>query len=228
MKHLPKIFLITLFAINNLITKSQSSVASKIYVAQMATSCKETLEGGCSIFYYCVLKYEKDSAIVTYPTLKYCYAKNQHVQFSQTTTKKPKKYKWLRRNNKLTVKGFVDFQKYTFIEKEVDYFAQIIANSKDTNNAPIWHIYVDGKPYLEWVDAVRKVGNKWGITISIQANCGVGEEYKIQSTEADLKSQPAFNYLLNKYGTNWRAVFDKAVNEEMNTPSNKTKDTLPH
>ena len=68
MKHF---FLIVLLCIS-LKLYSQNAIIRKTYKAEISASCKEMNNGGCMIYNYCILEFEKSIVKVSYSTEASC------------------------------------------------------------------------------------------------------------------------------------------------------------
>ena len=211
MKPVLKAKFLIAFLLATFLTKAQN----KIYVAENGISCKETENGGCTIYNYCAYKYERDYVLVSYPTIKCCNEKGMPLVYTLSSTKPIKKYRWTTLKQTVKIKGFAKYNKLHFIEKIEPYFENLLAGLIANDSNLVWYKYMGGKPEKEMVNTETKVAKKWGFKIGYTGICGNEDDYPVLNAEANLKSQPVFNFLKNKYGENWLQKFNKEVAEEV-------------
>ena len=72
MKIFTLIITLLLISINLFSQTEQNNYSGKFYVAEISASCKKMVNGGCMIYSYCVMKFDKDSVEVSYPTKASC------------------------------------------------------------------------------------------------------------------------------------------------------------
>ena len=77
--------------------------------------------GGCMIYSHCVLKFDKDSVQVSYPTIASCSPTELEKEYNSNNYNLTKKYKWIITSDKLVIKGFEDLNKYSFQEKNAEF-----------------------------------------------------------------------------------------------------------
>ena len=65
------LFLVVIISIS-LKLYSQNTLVGKKYKAEISASCKEMNDGGCMIYNYCILEFEKSIVKVSYSTEASC------------------------------------------------------------------------------------------------------------------------------------------------------------
>ena len=111
---------ILLLLVSNLF--SQHSLVVKTFVAQVSWSCIETADGGCVIYGYCKLEFEKDSVSISEMSRSYCTPKDNRSNLP-IRFKKIGKYNWNVKNDSVHI---IDFNKYGIFK-----IKQNILTSKD-------------------------------------------------------------------------------------------------
>lgn len=129
MKNLTLIITILLININLFSQTAQNNYSGKFYVAEISASCKKMVNGGCMIYSYCVMTFDKDSVEVSYPTKASCSPSEVEKNYNNNNSNLIKKYKWIIRSDKLDIKGFEDLNKYSFSEKNVDFVKNLYTNN---------------------------------------------------------------------------------------------------
>jgi len=127
MKKLTLIITFLLININLFSQTVQNNYSGKFYVAEISASCEKMVNGGCMIYSYCVMKFDKDSVEVSYPTKASCSPSEVEKNYNNINI--IKKYKWIIRSDKLDIKGFEDLNKYSFSEKNVDFVKNLYTNN---------------------------------------------------------------------------------------------------
>jgi hypothetical protein len=96
--------------------KAQTKIIGKKYTAQVGASCKELTDGGCMIYSYCHLEFEKDSVLVLHTFKEYCTPKRDENrnQAAQKT-----KYRYTFKNNIIIIKNFNSYGKLTLAGKKL-------------------------------------------------------------------------------------------------------------
>lgn len=118
---LKTLILIYILLLTVWLTKAQNNYVNKIYIAEISTSCKETRDGGCTIYSYCILNFiNKNYVEVSYLQKRLC---SPSTESTINQIYFPKKHKWSVTNNKLSIKGFKDLKKYSFKEKNPAFFS---------------------------------------------------------------------------------------------------------
>lgn len=108
---------------------AQTNYEGKYYVAQISASCKEMTNGGCMIYSYCILKFDKDSVEATYPIIAHCTPSEIEQSYNSNNTNSTRKYKWKVDAEKLSIIDFDDFKKYSFKEYDEKYVKSLYPNS---------------------------------------------------------------------------------------------------
>ena len=85
---------------------AQDKLVGRTYKAQVSKSCNDMV--GMD-YTYCVLKFEKDSVLVTY-RMRIDYPHNE-ADYNQNNRKK---YKWSIKKNIITIKNFSDYGKLIY------------------------------------------------------------------------------------------------------------------
>lgn len=124
--------LFTLF-IANISAIAQNNYAGKYYVAQISASCKEMVNGGCMVYKYCILKFDKDSVEVSSPTKAYCTPIRLEYTYNSKNNL-TKRYEWKVVSNKLMINDFEDFGKYSFKEQNENYVMTLYSKPIDSLN----------------------------------------------------------------------------------------------
>ncbi|MBC7440095.1 MAG: hypothetical protein H7250_08950 [Flavobacterium sp.] len=114
------VLLFALFSISISII-AQSNYSGKYYVAQIGATCKEMPNGGCMIYSHCIMKFDKDSVEVSYPTIASCTSTKMENNYNSNNLNLTKKYKWIITSDKLVINDFKDYNKYSFQEKSADF-----------------------------------------------------------------------------------------------------------
>lgn len=116
MKHLfPK--LIALFAFLtcfSIASNAQNKVIGKTYTAKYSEICKDRTDGGCMIYTWRVLAFEKDSVVVSYRTEAHCTPKEIEQNYEHMYDELVKSYKWTAKNNTITIQEFNEYGDFTF------------------------------------------------------------------------------------------------------------------
>jgi hypothetical protein len=102
------------FLLLSISLNAQLYLIGKKYTAHTGTSCKLYNDGGCDIYYYKDLEFEKDSVIVT-NRINFLYVRNGSETKNKSIEKK--KYKWSIRKNIIFIKNYNDFDKLRLINK---------------------------------------------------------------------------------------------------------------
>jgi hypothetical protein len=97
------------------IHNADSCFIGKTYKAQIGISCKEKFDGGCTIYSYCVLKFDKDSVAVSHPVKAYCTPDSTNKMYEQRNNIF-KKYKWHAKEKQFVIEGFDAHKYYAFEE----------------------------------------------------------------------------------------------------------------
>jgi hypothetical protein len=108
---------------------AQQNYEGKYYVAQISASCKEVTNGGCMIYSYCILKFDKDSVEATYPIIAHCTPSEIEQRYNSKNTNISRKYKWKVDAENLSIIDFDDFKKYSFKEYDEKYVKSLYPNS---------------------------------------------------------------------------------------------------
>lgn len=89
---------------------AQSKIIGKTYKTIIGMTCKDFNNGGCMIYRYCVLFFEKDSVTINYKVVPNCspkwrdslYTKQNHLF---------QKYSWRIHKNKIIINNFDEYGK---------------------------------------------------------------------------------------------------------------------
>ncbi len=115
---------------------SQKQVIGKTYNAQVSASCKEMNDGGgCMDYTYCEIKFEKDSALVSYTSREYCTPKSD--KRNNDISEKIKYYYTIKKDI-ITIKNFNQYGKLSYFgnkligKKEMNYneFIPLVFNQE--------------------------------------------------------------------------------------------------
>jgi len=84
-------------------------IKGKTYIATTSVSCMELSDGGgCSIYQYCYLQFEKKYANVFFKSVFYCSSKERELEFDNSNPE-VKKYSWKKEGETIIVKGFNNY-----------------------------------------------------------------------------------------------------------------------
>jgi CarboxypepD_reg-like domain len=102
--------------------ENKSSIADtnfigKTYKAQTGIACKEFKDGGCTIYYYCILKFDKDSVKVSNSIKANCTPSSKNDIYEKQNNIY-KKYKWHLKKDWFIIDGFEDYKKYSFSQEK--------------------------------------------------------------------------------------------------------------
>lgn len=126
------IVLLTLF-LCNFSLNAQLNLTGKFHVAQISASCEKYINGGgCMIYNYCVMKFDKDSVEISYPQVANCSTKENEINYP-SNNKFAKKHKWIIKANKLIINDFKEINNYSFEEKSADYVGTLTTNNRIPN-----------------------------------------------------------------------------------------------
>jgi hypothetical protein len=105
-----KIAILIFFLFLSIIINAQSYLIGKKYTANIGTSCKLYNDGGCTIYNYCDLEFEKDSVVISNRTKILSTRKGTDTK---KESQEKKRYKWSICKNVISIKNFKDFGKLT-------------------------------------------------------------------------------------------------------------------
>lgn len=99
---------IALLLFTNFIMKGQN-IRGKSFVAQTAVSCIEFSDGGgCSIYQYCYLQFEKEYVDVFFKSVWYCSTKEKESAYNNSNPE-VHRYKWKKKRKTIIIKDFNDY-----------------------------------------------------------------------------------------------------------------------
>ena len=92
-------------------------------------------------------------------------------------------------------------------------FSQSNPDKTVSKDSLTWHIYIGGKPDMGTLKACEVVARNWGIKSDFFfGDCGGTYDYK--EKEFEVKNKIVYEYLVQKFGENWKDKFDKEVEKE--------------
>lgn len=101
-------------------------ITGKTYQAEVQATCKTMKDGGCMIYTYCVLSFEKDQVAISTYVKASCTAKEKEAGYESRNGKDFRQYKWHTKNNIVYIEGFEDYGAFTYKE-------ETLVASKDVN-----------------------------------------------------------------------------------------------
>jgi len=206
------ILLLTLFSLD-ISAIAQNNYAGKYYVTLLSTISKELTNGGCMVYKHCVLKFDKDSVEVSFPTKAVC-SPNEFENIYNSINNLTTRFKWTVVSEKLVINGFEDFNKYTFKEGNENYvktlYPQAISNKNIYIDTLVYYKYIGGKPSILVLDIERKVAKKWGIVMDYTTG-DCTSNFNFKEEECEINNKRLYEYLSRKFGENWKKKFDKEV-----------------
>ncbi len=122
-----KVVFISAFLICSVNSYAQYSPVGKTFSAQVSASCRETTTGGCMIYTYCNLSFEKDSVAIFDYTEKNCISSDPSGSFQKNGYGPTKKYSWKIKDGLITIKDFTDYGNFN------QYDAAVLAGKKEMN-----------------------------------------------------------------------------------------------
>ena len=77
-----------------------------------------------------------------------------------------------------------------------------------------WHIYIPGRPDMNYLNAQKSVAQKWGVRIEyLYGDCVGTHDEKGKAFESE--NQTIFNIFIEKFGKDWEAKFQEEVELEL-------------
>ena len=111
------LFLVVIISIS-LKLYSQNTLVGKKYKAEISASCKEMNDGGCMIYNYCILEFEKSIVKVSYSTEASCTPKERENIYTNNVSQKIE-YNYTIKDNIVTIKKFNPYGKLTISQKKI-------------------------------------------------------------------------------------------------------------
>ena len=87
----------------------QTDIIGKSFTALISTSCKEFINGGCTIQSYCTLKFSKKTVDITYFNETYCTPKSFEKLNDENAKQNKEALLWSKQNSKIFIEGLNDF-----------------------------------------------------------------------------------------------------------------------
>ena len=115
--NMKNLFLVLIFSIS-LKLYSQNAIVGKAYKAEISASCKEMNDGGCMIYNYCILEFEKNIVKVSYSTEASCTPKERENTYNNNVSQKTE-YTYTIKNNVVTIKNFYSYGKLIIKQKKL-------------------------------------------------------------------------------------------------------------
>ncbi|WP_309609367.1 hypothetical protein [Flavobacterium sp.] len=98
---------------------SQNTLADKKYKAEVSASCEKFKNGGgCMIYNFCILEFEKNIVKVSYITKAYCTPKEMENDYKNNVLQKTE-YNYTIKNNVVNIKNFNTYGKLTIKQKKL-------------------------------------------------------------------------------------------------------------
>jgi len=118
---------------------AQPDPTGKTYTGRVSEVCKKMAGGGCVIYTFCVLQFEKESVDIYYYMKAFCTPKEREKKYDESFIKDKKTYSWTLKAGKIIISGFDDYgafeqkkdklvgqtKKYDEVE-ELDFVEQIL------------------------------------------------------------------------------------------------------
>lgn len=83
-------------------------------------------------------------------------------------------------------------------------------NNEMIQDSMIWHIYIPGRPDMNYLNTQKAVAQKWGVKVDyLFGDCVGTMDEKGKAYEAD--NQIIFDYFSEKFGNDWEAKFEEEV-----------------
>jgi CarboxypepD_reg-like domain len=121
-------------------SNADTNFIGKTFIAQTGISCAKSINGGCTIYSYCKLKFNKNFVEVSFPNKIFCSPDSMNKGYQQNATFS-KKYKWYALNNWFIIKGFEEYKKYAFKEENEKNNIQEIKTSPQKLDTSITNKY---------------------------------------------------------------------------------------
>ena len=113
------LILITFFLFFNAHVSAQSDLIGKKYKAEIRTSCEKFKNGGgCMIYNYCILEFNKNIVKVSHSTEASCTPKERENTYNNNVSQKTE-YNYTIKNNVLNIKNFNTYGKLTIKQKKL-------------------------------------------------------------------------------------------------------------
>jgi hypothetical protein len=94
---------------HNRFINGKNKFIGNTYQAKIREACKEMIDGGCMLYTFCVLKFEKDSVQVSYRAKANCTPKEREKNYEHIYDNLTKIYKWTLDNDVITIDNFGDY-----------------------------------------------------------------------------------------------------------------------
>jgi hypothetical protein len=113
-KKILSLFVPLLFSIA---TKAQQSIIGKKFETEYANQCAKMQGGGCTTITNCILDFQKETVIVSFPFTEDCSINGKKTikEGNQHTST----YQWSKRGNKIRIKGFENFEEIIIKDNKV-------------------------------------------------------------------------------------------------------------
>jgi hypothetical protein len=111
-------FLFTFLLSTCFIYINAQTIASRRYKASVSYICKKMEGGGCVIRTYCIVAFQKDSAIVSHITIVGCSPKERAAKRNCTDSTQ-KTYSWSMHDKIIDIHGLDEYGQFVMKEKEL-------------------------------------------------------------------------------------------------------------
>jgi hypothetical protein len=112
-------FLIILVLANFAGAYAQIALNGKTYTAQISEACKEFSDGGCMIYTYCILSFEKEKVNISYNAKASCTSKEREAFYQENAKRDKKTYSWFVINNRIHIEGFNDYGDFAYYNNKL-------------------------------------------------------------------------------------------------------------
>lgn len=95
---------------------AQVDLNERTYKALVSTTCKEMIDGGCTIKTYCIMSFKDNIANISYYVEAYCTPKEKEKFYEENIKKYKKSEFWSEKNHIITIKNFNDYGNFIYTE----------------------------------------------------------------------------------------------------------------
>ncbi|MES2592819.1 MAG: hypothetical protein V4608_13125 [Bacteroidota bacterium] len=144
--------------------KTQNDIIGKTFKAKEGATCKEFNDGGCMIYTYLLLNFNKDSVVVSYKVVANCSPKEREYGYTHMYDRLTKTYKWTMSNNIVDIEGFIEHGKLTLTDSKLiskkNVFIEVNPNNSIFNPKSSFDYYFahsrkdwnDTKNFKKWTE----------------------------------------------------------------------------
>ncbi len=113
------------------VLNAQESLMGKSYTALLSTSCKEFVDGGCTIRSYCTLSFDKKVVHVSYSVEANCTPIQREKLYEDNLQNPNRTVPYSLHNKTINISAFSDFSSFRFVDNAVIVKKEIEGKSED-------------------------------------------------------------------------------------------------